>query len=182
MLRLIIIAGLFICGTSYGSETSDSRDRINTILDCSGKLQNLDSARLTAADRLKNMSDRLNTIVHIFGKEEVSRQMGIAVSQVYRQMIDTASAITNPDQGWSMTTINAELGMIDGFVSRALKQDEPKQPTFSSAGKKAMETRFFEEDWSDLAAKPEPPVEKKNWDGSWDFDNPWDQSTRRPER
>jgi len=153
--KLIIIAVLLFSHAVFASPTQ-ARANLKKILSCEASMAvTLNPGHQDLLERLRTLAEKYE-IISLTTPDFVANNMGISISAFYSELTSLAQRIVELKQPGHIPDLDLILTDLEARVALALVPREPKH-TREIPGKRRMETRMFDDDWSDLAPRPSGP-------------------------
>jgi hypothetical protein len=149
LFKAIIIAGLLLSQSVFAAGApGGGKARLKKLLACEASMMaGLSDDHQDLLSRLQNLFNKFE-IVSLTVPDWLEQNMGMSAATFFAEMNSLAQQILNTQQPRPAAALNEILSGLESQMSRALTPPAPKPPRFSAAGKAAMETRMFGEDWS----------------------------------
>jgi hypothetical protein len=172
MFRPIIIASMLFSSAVYASTNStDGKARLGKMLNCeTSMISKLSEGHQDLLQRLKRMSDQYDLIALITPDVAVAN-MGVSIPAFYAEMTSLAEKILRVNGPYSLESLEEIMGKLENQISVALNRPDTRANGDISEGKRRMETRRFEEDWSHLDRRPSPSSGGQPQTGSGPMDS-----------
>lgn len=155
MFKAIIIAGLLVSQAVLASPLAGGgKARLKRILSCEGAIvSSLSPGHQELFGRLQDLFNKYD-LVSSTAPDFTQANMGMSIATFHAELHSLAQQILEKERPRDVQQLAGILDSLEKQVASALNPPSTKQPKFSSAGKGAMETRHFGEDWAGMPTGP----------------------------
>lgn len=157
MIKLIIIAGLLFSHSIFAA--SKGRTSLKVLLSCDTAMRaGLSAERAGLFQQTKRLFEKYELMDTVIGGDFQAR-LKMREETMMAMIRSLVLRINDSRDTTPAARLDAEIKELEASIDGALTPVEKNlsgRIAFSAAGKRAMETRHFDEDWSDLG-RAEPP-------------------------
>ncbi|NJM10500.1 MAG: hypothetical protein HC883_06555 [Bdellovibrionaceae bacterium] len=174
MFKLIIIAVVSFSNATFAVGPGSGRANLKKTLNCEASIvASLSESHQALLQRLQTLADKFETVI-LTMPDFAERNLNMSLAALYTELNSLARQILERRQPRNPSELELILSGLEVQLSKALLPGSTRRQT-GIPNKARMETRHFEEDWSDMSPAPQnpqlnpPPYTHSGWPNPWNW-------------